>query len=294
MIIVKKFLSFCFRPIKLFKSILTILKFGNSDSLRVLIYHDIPPNQTNKFREQLEWLKKSYTFICPQTFELMIMGIIPVKGNNLLLTFDDGFSSNKVIAEIILDELEIKAIFFVISDFIDIQNPEESKEFISKKILLDTITEEVPNHMSNMSWNDLIDLHKSGHTIGAHTSSHNNLSNIKTKEELYKEIVISANKIENYIGCKVNHFAYPFGNLSSFTKDAFNLADDRFKFIHSGIRGCNLRYNTKNIILRDSLQTYYSNNEIGILIEGLFDFYYSSSRKTLNKWSRLGKTKNPD
>ena len=282
---IKQIIFFCFLPLIYFKNKLTFFNNDQSGTLRVLIYHDISPGETNKFKEQLEWLKKSWNFVSPERFELMMMGKFPINGKNLLLTFDDGFRTNKLIAETVLNDLDIKALFFVISEFINIQNNKESKIFISKKILLETDAKSIPSHMSNMTWNDLVDLHKAGHAIGAHTSSHIRLSNLNSENELYNEIVKSADFIENHIGIKVNHFAYPFGNISSFSQDAFNLANSRFNFIHSGLRGCNKNNKNKNIVYRDALQTNFSFYEICILLEGFFDLYYSRSRKLFNKWA---------
>jgi peptidoglycan/xylan/chitin deacetylase (PgdA/CDA1 family) len=286
---IKQIISLSFYPLICFKNLFAFFRSGHSGTLRVLIYHDIPPAEANKFREQLEWLKKSWTFVSPETFELMMMGKFPINGNNLLLTFDDGFSSNKIIAETILNDLDIKALFFVISEFIDIQKNVETKNFISKKILLQSEVESIPSHMSNMTWKDLVDLCKAGHAIGAHTSSHIRLSNLKSEKELYNEIVKSADFIENQIGIKVNHFAYPFGNISSFPQDAFNLAHRRFNFIHSGLRGCNIKCKNKKIVFRDALQTTYSFYEIDVLLEGFFDLYYSKSRKLFNNWALTSK-----
>ena len=52
----------------------------------------------------------------------MISGSEPIQGNNLLITFDDGLISNRIVAEKVLNPLGINAIFFVVTDFIDINN----------------------------------------------------------------------------------------------------------------------------------------------------------------------------
>ena len=76
-----------------------------SSNLRVLMYHDIPPNKEQQFKNQLTNLKKNWNFISPSQFENFINKKIELKGNNLLLTFDDGFISSRIIAEKFLTEL---------------------------------------------------------------------------------------------------------------------------------------------------------------------------------------------
>ena len=36
--------------------------------VRILIYHDIPPEAQNSFSKQIEYLKKTWDFISPQKF----------------------------------------------------------------------------------------------------------------------------------------------------------------------------------------------------------------------------------
>ena len=100
------------RPIKkVIHQIGCKLGFINPNRLRVLLYHDVPSNEEISFYNQLVWLKKNWNIVTPLEFEEMITGKIPIIGNNLLITFDDGLLSNRVVAEKILNPLGIKAIF---------------------------------------------------------------------------------------------------------------------------------------------------------------------------------------
>jgi hypothetical protein len=44
----------------------------------------------------------------------MISGNEPIQDNNLLITFDDGLISNRIVAEKILNPMGIKAIFLLL------------------------------------------------------------------------------------------------------------------------------------------------------------------------------------
>ena len=80
-----------------------------NNKLRVLLFHYIPHAETKIFKEKLIWLKKYWNFIDPDTFNLMLKGEKKIIGNNLLLTFDDGYLSDYYITKEVLNPMGIKA-----------------------------------------------------------------------------------------------------------------------------------------------------------------------------------------
>ena len=87
-------------------------------NIRVLIYHDFKSDfEIKHFKDQILSLKKEYEFISPDEFEEYLNNK-PIKGEKILITFDDGFKSNRIVAEKVLNKLNIKALFFIISDFV--------------------------------------------------------------------------------------------------------------------------------------------------------------------------------
>ena len=116
-----------FQPIFSFvRKVAIKVGFIASSRLRVLVLHDIPPNQELVLKKQLQELQKKWNIVSPEKFEKMISGIEPIQDNNLLITFDDGLISNRIVAEKVLNPLGIKAIFFVVTDFVDIKNVDDS------------------------------------------------------------------------------------------------------------------------------------------------------------------------
>ncbi len=285
-------LATSYRAIKLIRGIGRHLKVIPNNELRVLLYHDIAPSDQQRFADQLKWLKQSWTFISPEKFSSIVDGREHLVGRNLLLTFDDGFASNRVIAEQVLKPLDITALFFVITDFVSIEDPAEARSFISKHIYPGVKSEHLPPHWVNMGWNDLAALVRLGHSIGSHTKTHARLSQL-TDEELGDQIVGSANEISVRLGTKVDHFAYTFGDLASFSRRAMSIARQRYKYIYSGLRGDNAKSLLSHSIRRDASAVQDSNNNysvfrnslIGSLLEGAADRYYASYRRTLDSWA---------
>ena len=285
-------LKLTYGPIKIIKNIIEFFGISSNDSLRVLIFHDIAPYDYDNFKKQLIWLSFSWNFVTPEQFSAMVSGHEKIHGRNLLITFDDGFLSNRIVAEKILNPMNIKAIFFCISDFININNKQEAKKFIKERICLG-VAKKIPIHWKNMNWDDLSALLEQGHTIGAHTKSHAKLSKISDAIELKNEIVDSADLIEKKLGVSIDHFAYTFGDINSINKQAIDIAKSRFKYIYSGIRGSN---KFKNFgIYRDAaaeqdtnMNYYiYDNSLLGSFLEGVADPFYISNKKQFEAWYQL-------
>lgn len=256
------------------KSLGRSLGLSSRDRLRVLLYHDVAPELQARFEAQLRWLKKSWTFVSPERFAAMASGDEPIRGSNVLLTFDDGFASNRVVAEKILGPLEIQALFFVVSDFIDIADPAEARQFIVANIFPHTPAADVPQHLRNMQWTDLAALIQQGHTIGAHTRTHARLSELATDAALEDEIIASADTLEQHLGTGVDHFAYTFGDQRSFTDRTLAVAKRRFPFIYTGMRGDNAGGVSPLALRRDAVTAADSPSLVGAFVEGMADFHY--------------------
>ena len=252
--------------------------------LRVLIFHGIMPNQEKRLAIIIKWLSKSWNFVSPKDFESMLSVSKPILGNNLLLSFDDGFISNRKIADKILNPMGIPALFFVVSDFIEIKNQRESKEFALKNMYNGNDNNNDLNIEQNMSWSDLKTLVKDGHTIGAHTKTHARLSDISKPINLKEEIVNSANTIEQRVGVEISHFAFTFGDLQSMSRKSLLEACNRFKYIHTGLRGNNSNNVSKYAIRRDPINLNDSLWMIGSLLEGAVDWRYKKNLIEYESW----------
>ena len=264
--------------------------FDRSIYLRVLLYHDIAPQEHVYFERQLGWLSRHWTFISPENFAAVINGEATIQNNSLLLTFDDGFASNLTVTQNILNPMGIQALFFVISDLVAIEDHEEALQFIVSHVLPDTTKYNLPNYLDNMKWSDLEALLEQGHTIGAHTRTHARLSEITTSSGLADEIVSSADSLENHLGIHIEHFAYTFGDLASFSSQALRVAKQRFRYVYSGLRGNNSVGTSSFAIRRDSLKPSDSHALVGALLEGGADFLYRLSLNHLEDWAGRAST----
>jgi peptidoglycan/xylan/chitin deacetylase (PgdA/CDA1 family) len=288
-----RFLAASYYPLKVAKSVGQWCGLTSKNQLRVLLYHDIAPVDQANFAAQLLWLQLSWNFVSVEQFESMVSGDQPILGRNLLLTFDDGFTSNCVVAEEVLNPMGIKALFFVVSGLVGITDRLEARQMIAERIYPGTRAEELPKHWCNMGWQDLEALLEQGHTMGCHTDTHARLSGVASTEGLEQEITLSADTLESRLGVSIDHFSYTFGNLASFSEDALAVARRRFRFIYSGLRGDNALGVSPFSLRRDSAEfqdkfsnyTVFPNMLLGAFLEGAADSHYAPSRSTLDSWN---------
>ena len=254
------------------------LRINERSNIRVLIYHDVKTeHQIELFKKQILSLLKEYEFISPDDFKKKNSSNHGKK--KILLTFDDGFKSNRKLVEEVLNKLNIKALFFLISDFIGVQKRSEKYNYI-----INNIYPNGPNInelSESMDYGDIEFLISNGHQIGCHTLSHQMLSKISSLNELEEEIISSKDKLEKEFGIKINHFAFPFGTFDSINQKALKILDKNYDFIHSGLRGNNKK--TTKLIFRDAVNPEMKTTRLKAFLIGNADLLYKRNFKKLNR-----------
>lgn len=157
--------------------------------MNILVFHKIVENTPTDWADvSLSFFNKLLESIAQK--DLNIAPLNEWKNNNfgdIALTFDDGLSSDYEFVYPILCEMNLKATFFVISDFV--------------------------GKGGYLSWENIKEMSDSGMEIASHSSSHRYMTNLKTRE-VRSELENSKMKIEDNIGREVRSFAYPYGDCS--------------------------------------------------------------------------------
>lgn len=276
-------LASAYHPLKISNSLLRAAVGGRQGRLRVLIYHDIAPQEEARFAAQLRWLARSWNFVDPQRFAEMISGNELVREDSLLLTFDDGFASDRRIAENVLNPMGIRALFFVVSHFAALSGEDDWRGYVARNIWPGIKPDDVPDHRRNMAFDDLAYLLETGHSIGGHTANHARLSQVAS-ENMAAEIAGGADMLEHRLGVKVDHFAYTFGDLASINATALAVARSRFSFIYTGMRGDNSHDVPTWAIRRDAITPADSFSLVGALLEGGADRRYTRNLAEYESW----------
>ncbi len=251
--------------------------------VKILIYHDIPPEYEDNFKDHLSTLKKSFDFITPAQFHKYLDGEFPLERDSLMVTFDDGFVSSYTSTVKILDPLDISALFFICSGFIDSGVDGNWRAYTSKYICDNNITEtEVKDWQSPMSWEQVLQLKENGHMIGGHTRNHLRLSTVKDIKKITSEISDDKIKLEEKLGEKISTIAYPYGDINSISPDALSVIDSIYKFCYSGVRGNNYANEQKMTLKRDVAGFYLKTADVKFIANGGYDWYYYKDRIRLH------------
>lgn len=260
------------------KVILRLLPKKNG--LVILTFHNILPGHFIKFENLIIRLKEKYTFISPAD---ILDNNESDKGIKILVTFDDGFYSNKIIYEKVLRKYGINAYFFVCEDFIGLDRA-RWREFISRGFMLDLSTEEIRGGLFHpMGWDDLASLISDGNVIGAHTKTHSNLSGIRSDSELLDEILYSTDRVESRLGVRIDSFAYPFGKGQHLDQRVLEITKKRFSLAFTNVRGFYHESPCSHLIYRQNIR---ADDLLGLneaFTTGQADWMYTNDRAHLQK-----------
>jgi peptidoglycan/xylan/chitin deacetylase (PgdA/CDA1 family) len=175
---------------------LTILTYHSIDNLGL-----ITSVRPDRFAAQM-------AFLAEHQYQMLAMGEVvdllnsdrPIPRRCATLTFDDGYRSVYTVALEHLRRYSFPATVFVTSGHCGkLSNwPSHAPRFSSQEILTAA---------------ELRELRASRVTIGAHTINHHHLTRLPLAQA-QREIEDSQAELEQIVGDRVRHFAYPYGELN--------------------------------------------------------------------------------
>lgn len=165
----------------------------------ILMYHSVKPDALpenrlavtlESFRRQMHFLKSSgYNVIPLERLADLIKDKKSIPSRTVAITFDDGYKDNYKYAFAVLKKYNFPATIFIIVNEID--------------------------RPDRLSWDELKAMQDSGLiTFGSHTLTHRYLEEIKSEEELKREILDSKIILEKKLDRPVNIFSYPSGRFT--------------------------------------------------------------------------------
>ena len=227
--------------------------------VRVICFHDVPDSKW--FEEVISMLVKKYIVVTPEQFHQREFARDKI---NLLLTFDDGYKSWVEVALPSLAKHKVKALFFICSGLLDVEKrgEEEVNSFLKKRLLLK------PRKV--ISWAEVRELVKSGHTIGGHTVSHPHLSRLSAAQ-IAEEISSDKEALEEGLGVELNDFAYPFGRISDYNQESTKqVVKAGYQHIYSAVSDF-YNHRSDSVIPRTMVSTGQSKSLIKRWIGGSYD-----------------------
>lgn len=199
----------------------------------ILFYHRVDNFHLNdwtisktRFEEQIDWFQENFDLVSLEECQSRIRS-----GYNdrptLSITFDDGYADNCMFALPMLLERKIPVTYFVTAQHTMEQQtfPHDAAE---------------GNPLSPNSMEALRALVAAGIEIGAHTRTHADLGKVSDPKVLFDEVITATRDIESAIDCKINYFAFPYGQYENLNADVFRLCQEHgFKGVCSAYGGLN-------------------------------------------------------
>lgn len=165
----------------------------------IIMYHSIDPNATaenrlaitpENFQRQMRFLKNHHYTVLPlESLAGLIKEKKRIPSKSIAITFDDGYKDNYIYAFPILKKYNLPATIFIIVN--EIGRPDR------------------------LSWDELKAMQDSGLiTFGSHTLGHEHLPDIKSEQDLQKQIFDSKGILEEKLNKEITIFSYPNGGFN--------------------------------------------------------------------------------
>jgi len=251
------------------------LKYGKEELL-VVNYHSTPAKFIPEFRKHLKFYKKNFNIIKPSQLHQYYLSGLESEKCNLLITFDDGLKNN-LNAVRVLDELGIKALFFIVPYFVDTPETEQKKYYLKNiRPAINSAVDSEEEDFTAMSWEDLRALVQSGHETGSHTLTHT-MSLIK-RGELSQEEEIAGSKsvIENKLGVKISSFCSINNTAESVGSHEKELIGANYKYHFTTLPGYNSVRPDPLFIKRRNVEVFWLRGSV----------HYALGKKDLGRWKK--------
>lgn len=251
---------------------------------RILIFHGIAENRFAAFERLLGHVKRRHGVIAPEEAEAMTAAA-PSFGRRrrppCLFSFDDGFSSNLALAQGVLAQHGVKALFFVCPGLVDLSG-ENQRAAIAANIHDGRLKgRDLAPGARLLTWTEIEELTRMGHAVGAHGLTHRRLSRLDGGD-LRNEIVGAGRCLEQRLGRPVRWYAFAFGDADSVSEAALRIIGENFRLCRSGVRGANGPGTHRLALRADAVDLDAPFAYQQLILEGGLDVRYRPARARLD------------
>lgn len=244
-------------------------------SVRILLFHDVPPAERDAFAALVQGLAHAGHLIGPDEAVARFDHRLPGPPA-WMISFDDGFASNAEVARDILDPLGVRALFFVCPGLMDLSGA--AREAAIAANVFDG--KRGATGLELMNWDEVEALRAAGHAIGNHTLTHRRLT-VLSADERAEQVGAAARAIAGRLG-PTPWFAYTFGDIGSIDGPALAEVARHHRYCRSGVRGVN-RPGVHPLALRaDQVDLAGSTSWRHLQVDGGLDAAYRRARARLD------------
>ena len=245
--------------------------------IRFINYHDFYHKDISNFSNQLDYLCKFYQIINPNQIESFFNGDFKTNKNGLIITFDDGLSSQFNYAYPLLKKRFIEPIFFIPPDFINAAESNCSKSFADRHKIEYYLN---PNTEVAMTWDQVKEIT----FIGSHTMSHCRMLESISLSDIQYEIIQSKKILEDITNKEINDFCWVGGESYTYSKLAFQVAvNSGYNNLFTTNNSIHTINSSSKFINRNNLEACYPISLTAFQTCGFTDIIYYNKRKLIHK-----------
>lgn len=220
--------------------------------VRIVHYHYVFDDERERFGQQLQFLAREFTPVSlTEAVERLQLG--RSEGDEIVVTFDDGFQNQLDNAAPLLAEHGFSACFFLVTDLLD-ASPDRARRIERERLHL-------PLPVEPLDWEGAERLLALGHEVGSHTVSHPDLTSLPP-EELRRELETSREELSRRLGA-VRHVSSPYGERGRFSERVAAAARDAgYDSCATAMRGRNTSALDLYALRRDHLSARWPMREV--------------------------------
>lgn len=256
--------------------------------LRAVAYHGTPLRAKDAFARQLDFYARHYRSLGEAGAERFVdrqpAEDVLSKKTPLIISFDDGLLSNYEVAAPLLEERGLVGWFFVPTELIGQPASVQSAYCGAHEISVDFQDRGGLSNRIAMSWAELSDLSRRGHTIGCHTATHRRMRGEIPETVVADEIVRAARMLQERIGHTAASFAWVGGEPDTYSRLVFDaLPRAGFKFAFTTQSGLFRLGDDPLLIHRTVLDADMSYLKFRLKLAGLSDLLHTGRRARLER-----------
>lgn len=258
------------------------------DNVRIVLSHEVPAEYLQHYRDIVRYVTSKRRVITPQEFFGYYNANgdrMPIRGQAVLFTFDDGLLSSYHAAKHVLRPLGIKAIFFVPTQILELEHEEEMRRFAWEQINHRVLPIESlrPEQYLTMTRSELLELRREGHAILPHTHSHTNISEIATLDDVEAELRRPKMILEDLLQTSCDAFAFPVGNERVVSAYSFHKIAQIYDYCFWSLTGANTEKTHPLLLRRDSIHPWHSLGHVRNIVGGTYDAYHGLRQSRIRR-----------
>ena len=213
----------------------------------------------NFFDHQLKVLSKKSNIIPFEEAVDLIKRRKVMNHSLIAFSYDDGFVECYTHIAPVIEKYNGYACFFINPNFIN-GDKEYISNFLKKKVHL-------PAYKKPMNWNQISDLHRRGHLIGAHTMDHVRVSEISDIKLMHYQIGECKKEIKSAINVDCDYFAFTYGHPErDFNLNSVLIAENYYDNIFSASNWRNYFSYDEKVLNRRHCEPYWPANHINYFL----------------------------